>query len=139
MPLGELQENLRVREGLPLTAMRRTLIAVLLSGLLLGPTAAHAHAHLERASPPAGSTVGSAPSEVTLWFSEKLEAAFSSAEVRDAAGARVDAGARLDGSNPTLLHVPLKALPPGTYKVHWRVLSVDTHTTEGDFSFRVGE
>jgi methionine-rich copper-binding protein CopC len=37
------------------------------------------------------------------------------------------------------IHVPVKALAPGTYKVHWRVLSVDTHTTEGNFSFRVGQ
>jgi len=37
------------------------------------------------------------------------------------------------------MRVALKPLPPGVYKVSWRVLSVDTHTTEGDFSFRVGE
>jgi methionine-rich copper-binding protein CopC len=29
-------------------------------------------------------------------------------------------------------------LPSGTYKASWHVLSVDTHTTEGDFSFTVG-
>jgi methionine-rich copper-binding protein CopC len=37
------------------------------------------------------------------------------------------------------MHVSLKPLRPGTYKVSWRVLSVDTHTTEGTFTFRVGE
>ena len=31
-----------------------------------------------------------------------------------------------------------KPLSPGTYKVIWRVLSVDTHRTQGNFSFRVG-
>ena len=36
-----------------------------------------------------------------------------------------------------LLQVPLKPLRPGTYRVKWRVLSVDTHVTEGDFTFRV--
>jgi methionine-rich copper-binding protein CopC len=36
------------------------------------------------------------------------------------------------------MSVPLKALPPGSYKVMWRVLSVDTHRTQGDFSFRIG-
>jgi methionine-rich copper-binding protein CopC len=30
-------------------------------------------------------------------------------------------------------------LSPGTYRVHWHVLSVDTHKTEGSFSFRVGQ
>ena len=28
-------------------------------------------------------------------------------------------------------------LPAGTYAVRWRVLSVDTHVTEGDFTFQV--
>jgi methionine-rich copper-binding protein CopC len=38
-----------------------------------------------------------------------------------------------------VMRIGLKPLPPGTYKVHWRVLSVDTHTTEGAFSFHVGK
>jgi methionine-rich copper-binding protein CopC len=36
------------------------------------------------------------------------------------------------------MRVSVKTLPPGTYHVSWRVLSVDTHTTEGAFSFTVG-
>ena len=36
-----------------------------------------------------------------------------------------------------LLRVPVKALPAGTYAVKWHVLSVDTHTTEGNFTFHV--
>ena len=75
-----------------------------------------------------------------MWFTEKLEPAFGSAEVHNAAGARVDLGrARVDRTNPTVLHVGVKPLPPGTYRVHWRVLSVDTHTTEGSFTFQVGQ
>lgn len=116
--------------------MRIKLAVILLPGLLLGAAAAHAHASLDRASPRVGSTVRSPPREVTLWFSQKIEPSFSSAQVRDASGARVDQGGRVDGS---VLHVPVKSLPPGIYRVHWRVLSVDTHTTEGNFSFRVGE
>ena len=41
-------------------------------------------------------------------------------------------------SSAAQLRVPLKAMPPGTYKVIWRVLSVDTHRAQGDFTFRVG-
>ena len=33
----------------------------------------------------------------------------------------------------------IKPLPPGSYRVFWKVLSVDTHTTEGNFSFTVGQ
>jgi len=36
-----------------------------------------------------------------------------------------------------LLRVSLPVLPPGAYRVTWRVLSVDAHVTEGDFTFDV--
>jgi len=108
-----------------------------LSSLLLGSIAAYAHAHLQRSEPRDGSTVMPAPHEVSLWFTEGLEPAFSAVEVRDAQGARVDEGAaQISGAT---MHVGLKTLPPGTYKVYWRVLSVDTHKTDGTFSFRVGQ
>jgi methionine-rich copper-binding protein CopC len=29
-------------------------------------------------------------------------------------------------------------LAPGTYRVMWRVISVDTHQTEGAFTFTIG-
>jgi hypothetical protein len=114
----------------------RNLLIALIPALLLGGTAAHAHAFLDHASPRVGSTVRSSPGEVTLWFTQQLEPSFSSAQVRDASGARVDQGARVSGMQ---IHVPVKQLAPGTYRVRWKVLSVDTHTTEGSFSFRVGQ
>jgi copper resistance protein C len=115
-------------------------IRTFLMGLaLLGLTAvaAQAHAFLDHASPPVGSTVAKAPRQLVLWFTEKLEPAFSTAEVRNAQGNPVQSGkARASGNE---LRVPLKTLPPGTYKVIWRVLSVDTHRTQGNFSFRIGK
>jgi len=103
----------------------------------LAAPGALAHAQLERASPAAGSTVAATPSE--LWFSETLEPAFSSIEVHDAEGAAMQAGrSSVDPKQRRQLRVPLKALPPGTYKVIWRVLSVDTHRAQDDFTFRVG-
>jgi methionine-rich copper-binding protein CopC len=33
--------------------------------------------------------------------------------------------------------VSLPSLPPGSYKVVWRILSVDTHVSEGNFAFRI--
>jgi copper resistance protein C len=115
----------------------RTRISVLSLVLLaLTAAAAHAHAFLDRASPLVGSSVASAPHEVTLSFTQQLEPAFSSVQVTDAKGARVDVGkAQISGST---MRVGLKSLGPGTYKVHWRALSVDTHTTQGSFSFHVG-
>ncbi|MGH6741091.1 MAG: copper homeostasis periplasmic binding protein CopC [Bradyrhizobium sp.] len=113
------------------------LIAIL-AAILLPATSVHAHARLDHASPAVGS-VGPAPKSVTLWFTESLEPAFSTIEVQNAQGVTVQSGkASVDPANRTQLHVSLKALAPGTYKVIWRVLSVDTHRTQGDFTFSVG-
>ena len=104
---------------------------------LIANGGAHAHAMLASASPPVGGSVGAAPHQVTLSFTQGLEPAFSSVQGTDSKGARVDAGkAQVSGRTMT---VGLKALSPGTYKVHWHVLSVDTHKTEGSLSFRVGQ
>jgi methionine-rich copper-binding protein CopC len=120
--------------------MRTTITLIALSLLLFATHPAAAHAFLDRADPRVGSSVPTAPREVALWFTQKLEPAFSNAQVFNSAGARVDQGrARVDRSDPSVMRVSVKALTPGTYKVHWRVLSVDTHTTEGSFSFRVGQ
>ena len=120
-------------------AIHRLIAAVLGAGLALLPVVALGHAHLDHASPAVGSMVAQPPEEVSLWFTEALEAKFSTIEVRDAQGRPVQAGpATLARGNTAQLRVPLKLLPPGTYKVIWRVLSVDTHRTQGDFTFRVG-
>ena len=120
-------------------AINRSIAAAVGVGLALLPVVALAHAHLDHASPAVGSTVAQPPNEVSLWFTEALEAKFSTIEVRDVQGRPVQAGpATLARGNTAQLRVPLKALTPGTYKVIWRVLSVDTHRTQGDFTFRVG-
>ena len=112
--------------------------AVALTALLLGAGVAWGHAFLERAEPRVGSTVKSPPAQVRVWFTEAIEPAFSTLEVLNQSGDRVDRGpAQVDTASRALLHVPLKPLGPGTYRVKWRVLSVDTHVTEGDFTFRV--
>ena len=57
-----------------------------------GTAGARAHAFLDHASPLVGSTVPTAPHELTLSFTQNLEPAFSTVEVIDANGARVDQG-----------------------------------------------
>jgi copper resistance protein C len=104
--------------------------------IVMAATAAEAHAFLDHAEPRVGSTVPSAPREVSLSFTQNLEPAFSSIEVKDANGARVDLGK--PSISASVMRVGLKPLPPGTYRVRWQVLSVDTHTTEGSFTFHVG-
>ncbi len=113
-------------------------VALALAVLPWGAAGAEAHAFLDHADPRVGSTVRTPPAQVRLWFTQDLEPAFSSAQLVNGAGQRVDKGdSQVDPSNPSLLRISVPPLPPGTYKVIWRVLSVDTHVTEGDFTFRV--
>jgi methionine-rich copper-binding protein CopC len=117
--------------------MQRSAIVVIIPLLLWLVTGeASAHAFLDHAQPRVGNTVATAPREVTLWFTQKLEPAFSSVTVTNAAGQRVDTGkTRVSGNQ---MSVSLRSGGAGTYRVTWRVLSVDTHTTDGSFTFQVG-
>jgi methionine-rich copper-binding protein CopC len=110
-----------------------TLLAIASSG---GPVSAHAF--LDTASPRVGSRVAIAPGEVRLSFSEPVEAAFCTVTI---AGPPGFGGAERPKGGPgdrRILIAPLRApTPPGRYVVHWRVVSVDSHVTQGDFQFEV--
>jgi methionine-rich copper-binding protein CopC len=99
---------------------------------------AEAHAFLAHAIPGAGSAVHLSPAQLRLWFSERLDPPFSKAEVLGGDGNRVDKGdSQVDSVDPTLLRISLPLLAPGRYRVRWRVLSVDTHVAEGEFTFDI--
>lgn len=105
--------------------------------LLLATGEAAAHAMLDHADPRVGNKVATAPHEVTLWFTQKLEPAFSTITVTNSAGQRVDTGkTRVSGSQ---MSVSLRPGGAGTYHVTWHVLSTDSHTTDGSFTFQVGQ
>lgn len=97
-----------------------------------------AHAFLKDANPGVASTIQTSPSEVRIRFTENIEPAVSSIQVFDASGKEVDKrDLHLDGSDHALVHISLRQLGAGSYKVVWRVVSVDTHVTNGNFTFRV--
>lgn len=107
--------------------------------LAAGPTLALAHAHLDTASPSGTVVEATAPTEIVLGFTERLELSLAVIEVTDAAGTRVDDGAvRSVGDDGHTIAIGLKPLGPGTYLVSWAVTSVDTHRSEGSYSFVVG-
>ncbi len=118
--------------------MRRpSLVSIIPLLVLLATGEAAAHTTLDHAEPRVGTKVAATPSEVTLWFTQKLEPAFSTITVTNSAGERVDTGkTRVSGSQ---MSVSLRPGGGGTYHVTWRVLSVDSHTTDGSFTFQVGQ
>jgi methionine-rich copper-binding protein CopC len=118
--------------------MRLLLRAIALLAALALPAGALAHAFLDRAVPAVGSKVHGRPAEVRLRFSQPLEPAFSTVKVLDASGKQIDRkDKRLDPADASVLRVSLPPLAPGVYSVRWRVLSTDTHVSEGDYSFEV--
>ncbi len=118
----------------------RRLAATLLAGLLVLSAAPDAmgHAMLVRSSPSSRATLNQPPDRVSLWFNERLEAAYSTLSVWDARDSQIDLrDVAVDPADPRRLTVSLPPLKPGAYGVRYRVLSVDGHVVEGRFAFTV--
>ena len=116
--------------------MKRIVILFLI--LVAASARLKAHAFLKDADPGVGSTIQTSPSEVRIRFTENIEPAVSSIQVFDVSGKEVDKhDVHLDRSDRAMLHVSLPRLGAGIYKVVWRVVSVDTHVTNGNFTFRI--
>ena len=120
--------------------MPRTSLALvaLTAAVALGGGPAKAHAFLEHASPKVGSRTATAPRSVQLSFSEPVEVAFCTVTVAGPPGFGGAGPPTVAPGDRRTLVAPLRApTPPGRYVVHWRVVSVDSHITQGDFQFEV--
>ena len=120
--------------------IRRAAAGLVLAGFVAAaPPAAWAHAGLASADPPPGATLGAAPTEIRLTFSEQPVAALSTVAVVDRSGRSFQTGRPTVGdAGPLTLVVPVRSLSKGVYTVRWRIDSaVDGHATTGAFSFGV--
>jgi len=113
--------------------MKRLLVAA----ALLLPVPAFAHAFLTHAQPSVGSA-GPAPAQILLSYTEGVEVPFCQVAVTDAQGNDVTAGRPqpVPGHDDEMA-VPVHITAPGKYTVTWHAVAVDTHHTEGSFSFTV--
>jgi methionine-rich copper-binding protein CopC len=109
-------------------------ILSLLSGLALVALAvtANAHAHLQKSSPADNSVISTSPSNLVLNFSEAARLTALSIQ-KDSEPARNLKP--LPGTAAQQISVPLPPLTPGTYSVHWRVLSDAGHVMAGALHF----
>ena len=105
--------------------------------LAVWPLVSSAHVHMEKSSPEDGAHLTAAPTTVEVWFSGKIAAEWSTIEVTDTAGQRVDKGKVTNGGDPKHLNVELQPLPTGSYEVKLNVISGDGHRVKGSFSFTV--
>lgn len=104
-------------------------------------TSASAHAHLE-SQLPAKDSIVSSPKELRLQFSEGVEEKFTKVSITSTASGKtmvepVPAIATDRADKKTLIVTPAAPLAAGEYKVEWHAVSVDTHKSEGSYSFTV--
>ena len=130
---------IRKRFDGPAVGRAAALAAAALMALALLPSAASAHAKLTRSEPRAKARLEQAPRLVELWFSDALAQGFSTIEVTDAQGGRVDSGPVTHAEGDKKAQVGLQELGPGAYTVTYKVVSVDEHTIRGKFTFTVAE
>jgi copper resistance protein C len=119
-------------------AFAKLLFTELLIALtIIAAPPAWAHSFPEQESPAAGETVATPPAQVTIKYDATIEKLFDSLRVLDAAGQDKAAGAPQVSDDGHELSVPVSLLSPGQYTVQWRVVCIDTHHTEGSYTFTV--
>src|SRR5262245_48415026 len=130
-----------VRADVGMRRAVRFLVAVSIATLAFaGMTGvAWAHADLLSSDPAGGSTVQTAPTQLTLNYSEEPDPQLSQVVLLNSSGATVATGAPALQGQKTLV-VPITGdMPDGVYTVSWSAVSVDDgHTTTDSFSFGVG-
>ncbi len=119
--------------------MRKLALIAAVVGALALPAAAWAHAALITTSPLGNKVLNTAPSQITMTYSEPIEPRFAIVSVTDAAGNLVTNGSpSRSPQDANTLVVPLEHVPEGWYLVYWRVISVDGHPVRGAWTFAVG-
>src|SRR5260370_40607297 len=96
-----------------------------------------AHFVPEYEVPSAGQQVASAPSELTINFDAPIEKLFAKLEVTDADGKNEAVGTPQISEDARVISVKVNPLKPGDYTVKWAVVGIDTHHTEGSYTFSI--
>jgi copper resistance protein C len=120
--------------------MKTATCALALLSCVLFDSSAWAHAHLRAEDPAADGSVRTAPTALSLTFSEGLEIKLSGATLKGSDGNAISTGApSLSPGDDRLMTVPITGqLGAGAYTVEWHALSKDGHTTHGAYQFTVG-
>jgi methionine-rich copper-binding protein CopC len=119
------------------TSKTLVLAASLFALMAGGLVNASAHSFPEAQSPAAGETLEAPPGQITIKYDAPIEKLFASLQVLDAAGKDETVGAPEISSDQSTLSVKVNSLKPGDYTVKWRVVCVDTHHTQGSYTFTV--
>jgi methionine-rich copper-binding protein CopC len=116
-----------------LTRRRALLLAVVLA---VFPAPVSPHSLLVAATPSADARLEAGPPEVILRFNSRIEKRLSRLRLVNDRGEVRALTPSVDGA-PEELRAPAPPLPAGTWRLEWRVLSVDGHVVSGGYSFHV--
>jgi LPXTG-motif cell wall-anchored protein len=107
--------------------------------LLAVPGGALAHSELESSDPADGAVLDRSPTTISGDFSEPVDPARSSLELRGPDGARIATGGVLAGGPATRMAIDgIAPLADGRYEVRWTTVTSDDDGVErGTFSFAV--
>lgn len=110
---------------------------ILLTALAI-PLPSFAHAKMVRSSPEQNAVLTESPKQVDVWFDDKVGTEYKALAVIDSKGKRVDnkdlVQETLDSAH---LYATVPTLPPDTYTVRYRVVSIDTHIVTGKYQFTI--
>jgi len=116
------------------------ILTSLLTGILaVLPRAALAKPSLDNAEPKVGSEVEVPPTVVKVWFSEEVDFNFSSLEVDDGQGNKVDnqdTHQDPDDKKGLIISIPTR-LYDGQYTVIWNVTTPSGQQNGGKFNFTI--
>jgi copper resistance protein C len=119
------------------TSLVSRIAALLLAaGLVLGSTAARAHAIVVSSQPAAGAVVHGKTVEIVVRFNSRIDPVRSRLLLVRADGTTTTLALN-DAQNPDALAATVGEIAPGSYRLRWQVLAVDGHITRGDIPFTV--
>ncbi|WP_018255617.1 copper resistance CopC family protein [Salinispora mooreana] len=109
------------------------------AALLLVPASpAAAHNSLKTTTPAKNAELDTAPTEITLEFLQRLDPAFTTIVLSDAAEQKVPTGEPVVTGAKGTISID-GTLPNGTYTVAYRVVSADGHPVQGSYAFAVAD
>lgn len=120
------------------TFTAKPLLGLALIVTLALPLPVFAHAIMVKSQPEVDSTIAESPKQVDVWFNDKVGSEYKALAVINSVGKRVDnKDAEQETFDQSHLYTTVTDLPPDTYTVRYRVVSIDTHIVTGKFKFTI--
>lgn len=118
---------------------KKYLSSILVGMMTFFSISANAHAHVKETTPAKNSIVKELPKQISIKFSEDLEAAVTKIEVKNLTTGEVVSEKTELGANKSALvtHLKNQKAKKTIFEVTWKAVSKDGHTMKGAYVFTV--